>query len=471
MASSTACHLAIDLGASTGRVIAGKVCAERLAIHEVCRFAHAARKKDGHLRWDAAALLDGVRRGLNAAAKRYDTIASVSCDSWSQDFGLLDRDGNLLADPISYRDDQAAGLPDAFSHTITPTELLKRTGSTASPITTLCQLYAMTRRDDPVLREARHLLHMADLVHHMLCGAVCTDWTMATAGQMRNITNGTWDTTLLEALGINPALLPPIVDAPAVIGTIAKAAGVHATLAGVPVVSGAHHDTAAATAAVMPLSNDEFFFSAGTYGMLGALIDTPVLPQHNTTDFALLGVARRRWSLWTMVPGLWALQQCVAAWSRNGNDVSHDTLEHDIADTAIDSVVDLNDPTFIFANADMPGAIAAACAGSKQRVPTTRGEFGRVIVNSLAQNVAVGIKRLEQATGHPCRGLRMVSGGSRSAALCRQIAQTVGIDVLAGPTEAAAVGNLLTQAVVMHTINEMDHCDHACRPMVYKAEP
>lgn len=339
MSPSPATLIAIDLGASSGRVVAGTLAAGRLSAREIHRFEHAPRVADGALRWDWRAITDGVRKGLFAAAADAP-IAAVSCDSWAQDFGLLGPAGELLGEPVSHRDARTAGMPESFADIIAPDDLMRRVGSTAAPITTLCQLRALAQREPETLRRASRLLHIADLIHRDLCGAQSTDRTMATASGLRSLATGTWDTDLLEALGIPTHILPPVVESTCVIGEVQTGEA-----AGAPVIAGTGHDTAAA--AVLCTDDRHAFISCGTWSMLGCLSDVATVPATPARDgLAILGMAAGRWSLMRPLMGLWPLQQCRRAWAEDGCDLSWGRLAADAEQSVPEALLDLEDPRF-----------------------------------------------------------------------------------------------------------------------------
>ncbi|MGD9496552.1 MAG: rhamnulokinase family protein [Armatimonadota bacterium] len=438
MSPSPATLIAIDLGASSGRVIVGTLADGRLSLGEVHRFEHAPRMSGGALRWDWRAIREGVRAGLDAVATE-GAIAGVSCDSWAQDFGLLDAHGRLLAEPVSYRDGRTAGMPQSFADIIAPDDLVRRVGSTAAPIIALCQLRALAQREPDTLARASRLLHLADLIHHELCGAQCTDRTMATASGLRSLATGAWDVELVDALGIPPHILPEAVEEERVIGEAQNGA-----LAGVPVIAGAGHDTAAAS--VLCTDDRHAFLSCGTWSMLGCLSDEPIVPAQPARDgLAILGMVGGRWSLMRSLMGLWPLQQCMARWRREGLVAGWAEVIAAAAGEPVCAVIDLDDPR-LSAPGDMPRAIAECCRATRQPVPGSPAAMAAMLLHSLALEHGLGVETLERVTGRRFDAIRMVGGGSANALLCRLSADATGRPVIAGPTEATAAGNLLTQA-------------------------
>ena len=446
--------LAIDLGASNGRVIIGRLEGRRLDLEVTHRFEHGPSLIAGRLRWDWPLIQDQVRAGLAKAAEACgaDGVCSVSCSSWAQDFGLLGGEGNLFYPPVSYRDGRTAGMPASFADIISPDDLIHRVGCGVTPVTALCQLRAMAQQEPETLHQASRLLFVADLVHWMLCGSQCTDWTMATASQLRNLRSGQWDRELMALLGVPSHFLPEIVEGPRVLGRIGPDNDLHPKLAGVPVVTTAGHDTAVAAAAVNPLEKGTFFLSLGTWAMLGCCTGELLMPADPAAGgWVILGLAGGKWGVFRAGTGLWLIQECRRLWERRGVSLSHDRLVAEARRAAIRSTIDPSDPRF-HAPDDMLLEIAVACRQAGVEVPCTPGEVAKVIFDSLARYYAAGVRQLEEATRLQARCLHVLGGGSRNAYLCERIAQESGISVEAGPAEATAIGNLLLQARALQIV-------------------
>jgi rhamnulokinase len=388
---------------------------------------------------------------------RFGAPAGVSCDSWAVDFGLLDEAGQLLEHPACYRDPRTDGMPQSFADIITPNALVRRVGAMALPIITLCQLRAMALTEPEKLAQARTLVHIADLMHYDLAGVAVTDRTMATASGLRNLEADAWDVDLLTRLGIPTHFLPEMVARPAVIGSVRDEYAPGSGLAGVPVVSTAGHDTAAAS--VLCTDDDHLFLSCGTWSMLGSLSREPLVTDTMATDMLeTIAAARDRWTMMCPLTGLWQLQQCMLSWRRDGLAGSWDEL---IAATAelegpVDALLDVGDAG-LTVPVEMPEAIAAYCRRTGQPVPATPPEMARAVLYSLALEHRLGIETQRRVTRREFSGLRMVGGGTANRLLCQLTADAIGMPVIAGPTEATAAGNLLLQAEVLGLLT----CDPA----------
>ena len=446
--------LAIDLGASNGRIVLGRLEDGTLTLDVVHRFDHEIRSIQGHKRWDWPCIRAGVWRGLAQAAERVTDgpIASVSCDTWAQDFGLLDAEGELVYSPVSYRDARSERFPSDYFNRLSPEALVARVGVGATPVAALCQLYVMAREEPEALNQAATLLHMADLVHHDLCGVAATDWTMATVNQLRNLETGDWDRELLDLMQIPHHMLPRIVEEPQVLGRITEEGAPHPKLVGVPVVVTCNHDTAAASAASGPLDKETLFLSAGTYSMPGCVSDRPlVVPEAVAAGCALVGLSARRWGLFTSAMGMWVIQACCRLWEAEGWRPSHEALVREAEASDVDGSIALSDSRF-HAPEDMLAEIRGACEESGIRPPKTRGEVARLVYDSMVREHAEAIRTLGGLVGRGFERIHAVSGGSRNRYFCQNMADALSVPVVAGPAEATAVGNILMQAFVMGLI-------------------
>ncbi len=459
---------AIDLGASNGRVMAGRLLdGVRLDIRETHRFEHSASVREGLLRWDWSLIRSEIRNGLAALPP----ACSVSCCSWAQDFGLLDADGNLLGDPVSYLDPRTAGMPEKFRDVIAPEELVRRAGVAQTNITTLCQLRAMADQEPDRLARAKRLLHIADLVHYDLCGAAATDWTMASAAQMCNRQSGGWDRDLLAQLGIPAGILPELKPAPAILGYIPADRAPAPGWAGVPVALTAGHDTPTAFHVLPSLETDTLFISCGTWIMLGIRTvgrrlrrsrPDDIRPPINLPPATLLGMPGGGWGIWRGGLGLWLIQQCRRAWQTQGRDWSPAELTAAAASSANQSLIDAHDPRIAEA-ADVPAAIREACRAAGLQPPESPGDTARIVYRSLAQACRDDMRMLEAAAGRPFRRVRIVGGGSRNALFCQWLADACGLPVDIGPLEAAAAGNLLMQIQAVGQVRDAAHLDEIRR--------
>jgi sugar (pentulose or hexulose) kinase len=452
-----ACRLAtIDLGASNGRVILGVIAGGKISLQVVHRFDHRPLSVEGRLRWDWPRLVAETRSGLLEALRAAGGrgLDAISCSSWAQDFGLLDRTDHLFYTPVCYRDARTRGMPASFADLVPTDELLARTGCGVSPVTALCQLRAMSLDEPDNLARAGRLLFVADLMHWTLCGACRTDWTMATASQMRRLPGGQWDHDLLACLGVPSHFLPEVGDFPEIIGRVQPSFAPE--LAGIPVISTAGHDTAAASLCGEAIAPDAFFLCLGTWAMLGCRTAAPaVFGAAADRRLFILGLPERGWAVFKAGGGLWLLQECRRRWAADGHSLDDARCVEEARASTIRGRIDPMHDRF-HAPADMPAEIVRACLQAGREAPSTPGEFARIIFESLAEHYAGALRDLERASATRVGSLVILGGGSRNRLLCDLIRDRAGVPVLEGPAEATTLGNMLLQARVLGAVDRED---------------
>ena len=431
---------AVDLGAQSGRVAVGRFDGARLEVEEVHRFANVPVRVRGTLQWDGLRLYGDVLDGLRAAA-REAAVEAVAVDSWGVDFGLLDRAGRLVQNPVHYRDSRRASAVDGVYGRIGARALYDRTGIQLLPINTIFELAAMAAEADPVLAAADRLLLMPDLFHHWLCGSVTTEFTNATTTQCFDARAGAWAVDLLERLDVPTRLLPEVVDPGALLGPVTdEASGV----AGATVIAAATHDTGSAFAGT-PLAERAAVLSIGTWSLVGIESAEPVLGdaafRANLTNEGGVGGTFR---VLRNVTGLWLLEECRREWGRSVDDLLADARDAE----PLRSFIDPNDPVFA-APGDMPARIVDYCNRTAQPKPESQAAVVRCILESLALKHAESVDLLARVTGRPIDVLHVVGGGAKNELLCEWTAAAAERPVSAGPAEATLVGNLLVQAIAL----------------------
>ncbi|MEU8970492.1 rhamnulokinase family protein [Streptomyces monashensis] len=438
MSAAARSYAAVDLGASGGRVMVGRVGAGSLELGEAHRFPNRPVRVPEGLRWDALALYGGVLDGLRAAGQ----VASVGIDSWAVDYGLLDADGALLGNPVHYRDARTEGVAEKVWATVPAGELYGATGIQYAPFNTLYQLTAA--RASRQLAQAERLLLIPDLLAYWLTGEQGTELTNASTTQLIDPRTRTWAYGIAERLGIDLALFPPLRQPGDPAGMLRPEVLAETGLGDpVPVTAVGSHDTASAVAAV-PASGERFaYICTGTWSLAGLELTAPVLTEESraanfTNELGLDGTVRYLRN----IMGLWLLQECQRAWDEP--DVGLLLREAGTA-PGLRSVVDAGDERFL-APGRMPQRIAAACRTSGQPVPVTRGEITRCILDSLALAHRRAVADAQRLADHPVDVVYVVGGGTRNALLCQLTADASGLPVVAGATEAAAFGNVLVQA-------------------------
>ncbi|MGW0148635.1 rhamnulokinase [Streptomyces sp. NPDC003333] len=431
-------YAAVDLGASSGRVMVGRVGPGTLELTEAHRFPNRPVRVPEGLRWDVLALYAGVLDGLRAAGP----VDSVGIDGWAVDYGLLDADGGLLGNPVHYRDTRTDGVARTVWETVPPAELYAATGLQYAPFNTLYQLAAA--RDSAQLAQARRLLLIPDLISYWLTGEQGTELTNASTTQLIDPRTRDWAYGVADRLGVDLRLFAPLRAPGDPAGLLREEVLEETGLSGpVPVTAVGSHDTASAVAAV-PAEGERFaYICTGTWSLAGLELRAPVLTEESraanfTNELGLDGTVRHLRN----IMGLWLLQECLRAW---GDPELDGLLREAALVPALRSVVDAGDTAFL-APGRMPERIAAACRASGQPVPASPAEITRCILDSLALAHRRAVLDAQRLAGHPVDVVHVVGGGARNALLCRLTADACGLPVVAGPAEAAALGNVLVQA-------------------------
>lgn len=450
-------YLAVDLGASGGRVLAGKYDGARVALREMHRFPNGPVRLGERLHWDLPGLWLAVQQGLHAAAEHYgDRVASVGVDTWGVDYGLLGPGDELLGLPYHYRDPRTRGaLEHAFG--VVPREaIFAETGLQFMELNTLYQLAAAKRAGSPVLAPAETLLLMPDLFHWLLTGEKVVEQTNASTTQLYNPRTQAWSDKLIAAFGLRRSMFGPIATPGTPLGGllthVREATGLGA---GVRVVLPGSHDTASAVAAVPAAEGPDpsqgpnwCYLSSGTWSLMGIESPHPVVTDQVarlgfTNEAGINGATR----LLRNITGLWLAQECRRVWSTRGKDYGWEELAHLAAEAPpLVSVVNPDDPR-LGAPTDMPAAIATLCRETGQPTPATPGATIRCCLESIALRCRQTLRDLEMLGGRRLETVHIVGGGVQNELLCQLTADACERPVLAGPVEATALGNVLVQAI------------------------
>lgn len=445
----TPVYLAVDLGAGSGRVIAGILEPEGLRLEEVHRFANEGVKLVDTWHWNTTGLYADILKGLTLAGDRYgDRVRSLGVDTWGVDYGLLDSAGSLLGLPVQYRDGRTDGIMDEAFAKMPSKDLYAATGNQFMFYNTLFQLMAESRRNPGRLAAADTLLWMPDLLGYWLTGKACQESTIASTGQLVDARTGEWAWDVIDRMGLPRTLFGPLTRPGTVLGDllpeVAEATGLKAR-----VVTVGGHDTASAVAAVPSAAGNSVYLSSGTWSLLGVLTPSAVVNENSfdlafTNEGGVAGDIR----LLKILCGLWLIQECKREWeAKAGGELSWETL---IAEAeAAEPFVSLVDPDHadLVAPGDMPARLGAVCRAAGEPVPATRGAVTRMIFESLALKYRLVFEKLETLTGHGLGAFHIVGGGSRNALLNQFAANALNRDVVAGPVEATAAGNILLQLV------------------------
>jgi sugar (pentulose or hexulose) kinase len=445
--------LAVDLGASSGRVMAGRFDGRTLAIEEVHRFENAGVELPGGSFWDIVGLFRAVTEGLRLAVARYgEEVASIGIDSWGCDFALLSKDGRLLGLPHQYRDSRHLGMAAEMARRIPPPQAYASTGLVDNFYNSSVHLLAESLRASPMLAQAARLLFIPDLLAYWLTGKQAVERSVASTSQLFNPRSADWAWDVIDALELPRRIFGPVVASGSLLGPLAGAA---ASTIGrpVPVVSTASHDTAAAVAGIPLTAENNLWLSSGTWSIMGLEIPEPI----TTAEAAAAGFCNElgvggTTRLLKNIAGLWLIQECRRHWNLTGEARSFSQLG-ELAQQAepFAAFIDPDDAVFA-APGDMPEKIRAFCQRTGQRVPASQGEVLRVATESLALKYRFVYQNFCRVTGRNFSRLHVGGGGIQNAMLTQATADALGIEVVAGPVEATSCGNIITQMVATGAI-------------------
>jgi rhamnulokinase len=445
------CYLAVDLGAESGRVVAGLFDGTRLRLEEIHRFPNGAVPVAGTLRWDVLRLWSEILLGLSKAGQSVGKSAcSVGVDTWGVDYVLLGRGGEMLGQPYHYRDPRTSGVMDRMFSRVSRKEIFAATGLQFMPINTLYQLIAMQQANPSLLAQAERFLMMPDLFHWLLCGSQVVEFTNATTSQCLDATSRSWSWDTLRKFELPAAMFPDVVFPGTNLGKLRGDVSERCGLPRIDVIAPATHDTGSAVAAVptdRTGSAEWAYVSSGTWSLLGLELPQPVLtPRALELNVTNEGGIDGTWRLLKNIMGLWLVQECRRTFERQGKSLDYAAMTRLAAEARpFRSLVDPDAPAFL-APADMPAEIGNWCESRGQPAPASEGEFVRCALESLALKYRLVLSWLEELAGSKVHVIHIVGGGSQNELLNQFTANACGLPVVAGPVEATALGNVLVQA-------------------------
>ena len=444
--------LAIDFGASSGRAIVGTFDGEKISLEEVHRFSNDPVKIGDTVYWDVLRLFHEIKQGM-IKAKDFD---SVGIDTWGVDFGLLDKDGALLENPVHYRDERTKGLIEECGEIIPGDEFYKRTGIQFMELNTVYQLYALKKYRPHILERAQRLLFMPDLFGYFLTGNKTTEYSIATTSQMVDLETKTWCLDLIERLGIKTDILGEIKKSGTVLGKVKNEIAQECGIKEVPVISVCGHDTQSAITAIPSDKKDFAFLSSGTWSLFGTELESPIVNEKSAKmNVTNEGGYDSSVGFLKNIIGLWLTQQSRDYWNRHGNDYSFSFLANEaLAAPAFKCFIDPDDPVF-GTHGNMPQRIKDYCKKTGQQEPETVGEIMRCIYESLAMKYRLTLENLEDCTGKHYEEINIIGGGTNAAILCEMTASATGRRVITGPVEATVLGNIAVQLMANGDIKDI----------------
>lgn len=454
-------YLAIDFGGGSGRVIAGTITDEKgekkLTMQLVHRFQNRQVRLGNHVYWDFPALFEDMKTGLKKAAQLGLKVSGIAIDTWGVDFGFIDRDGNLVGNPVCYRDARTNGMAERFFADVDRTAHYAVNGTQVMEINTLFQLLSLKLADSPQLQIADKMLFTPDLFSYFLTGEANTEYTIASTSEMLDARKRDWDWQLIDSLGLPRHLFCPIVMPGTVRGRLRKDIAEETGLGEVDVIAVGSHDTASAVAAV-PATDDEqpvAFISSGTWSLLGVEINEPILTEEaRRAEFTNEGGIGGKITFLQNITGLWFIQRLMAEWKEEGDEQQYDILLPAAEKAVIDTVIPVDDATFQNPPS-MQQAIIDYCNAHNLTAPTSKAETTRVVLQSLAAKYAEATSALNAMLPSPIKKLHIIGGGSQNKLLNRLTEEALGVPVEAGPVEATGIGNILTQALAKGEVSDI----------------
>ena len=446
---------AVDLGATSGRTIIGTLTNGKFSLEELTRFDNNLIQTGGRFYWDIYALYFEIIKGLKLAAQRQIPVTSIGIDTWGVDFVFIGKDGAILRNPRAYRDPHTFGMMEEyFEKCVDKKKVYDITGIQFMNFNSLFQLYAMRRNNDSAMEQAEKVLFVPDCLSYMLTGNMVCEYTIASTSQILDPKTKELDNQLLESVGLSRDKFAPMVNPASVIGTLTPEVQEMTGLGAVPVVAVAGHDTASAVAAV-PASDERFaYLSSGTWSLMGietkdAVINDKSFEYNFTNEGGIEGTTR----FLKNICGMWLYERCRKEWTNAPK--SHSELQAEaIKVKPFQSLINPDDPAF--ANpVSMVEAIQDYCRNTGQHVPQGYAEICRCIFDSLALRYRQVFTWLKEFASFPIEKLHIIGGGSLNAYLNQFTANSTGVEVLAGPQEGTAIGNIMLQAKACGAVGDI----------------
>ncbi len=456
--------IAFDLGASNGRAILGQFDGEKITMQELHRFENNIIEINGVYYWDTPYLYSQLKQGLLKFRQgNFGKLDAFGIDTWGVDFGLLDKNGHLIGLPRSYRH----GVPediDAVKGKIPAQTLYSRTGiDTNLTFNTIYQLYRRLREDDVALANAETMLMTPDLLGYFLTGAKGTEYSIATTSALYNPTTKDWDWETIDELGLPRKIFTPIEKTGTIRGYLREEICQELDMETAPFVAVGGHDTASAVAAI-PGTGSFAFCSSGTWSLFGVETDKPDLsPEAAAAGFSNEGTIQGGFRPLYNIIGMWIVQECRRDWIKQGKNLSWDDVVNEAKKApALRCIINTDAPEFYKAG-DMEKKIQDFCRRTGQPIPETVGQVARCIYESLALKYRYALEGLEKMKGEKIESLNIVGGGINNKFLDQMVADALDREVVTGPVEGAAIGNLLTQAMALGYVKDLSHLRQVVR--------
>lgn len=453
--------LAFDFGASSGRAIIGSFDGKKITLKEVHRFTNDPVDLGGTLYWDVLRLFYEIKQGI-VKAKIAGGFDSIGIDTWGVDFGLIDKNGRLLENPVHYRDKRTSGLVKESFKSVPRQKMYDITGIQFMELNTLFQLISLKKQRPEMLERADKMLFMPDLFAYFLTGKMCSEYSIASTSQLIDINTRSWSKELLDAFGIKESLFAPLTEPGTQLGNLSKEICEECGVESVPVISVCGHDTQSAITAVPCESGDFAFLSSGTWSLFGTELQKPIVNETslkiNITNEGGFGGTT---GFLKNIIGLWLIQESRRQWQREGKDYSYADLEKlALSEEPFKCFIDPDAPEFV-PQGNIPERVREFCRKTGQYVPESVGEIMRCIYESLAMKYRMTFEKLCECTGKDYPVIHVIGGGTKDGLLCRMTASSCGKTVKAGPIEATVMGNVAVQLMSDGTIGSISEARKA----------
>lgn len=451
--------LAFDFGASSGRAILGIYENGEIRMEEIHRFSNDPVMVRGTFYWDILRLFHEIKQGISkCVAAGHKDIDSIGIDTWGVDFGLLDKDGKLLENPVCYRDKRTDGIKEKAFEVCGKENMYKAAGLQFNDFNTIFQLYSLKLQRPELLKRAETLLFIPDLLAYFLTGEKSAEYTIASTSQVLDAKKRDYDFEMLEKLGIKKEIMPKIVKPGTVKGKLSKDIADELGVSQIDVIASASHDTASAVAAApIKKGDNSCFISCGTWSLLGAEINEPIINDVSfKEDFTNEGGVENTIRFLKNISGLWLLQETRRQWIREGENITFKDIDKMLeTETSPDVFIDPTYGEFIFPG-NMPERINAFLKKTNQPLPKTKGQTALCILESLALTYRYYIEALEKVLGSKIETIHIIGGGVKDANLCQFTANATGRKVTAGPVEATAIGNITVQLIAKGAVENIE---------------
>lgn len=453
-------YIAVDLGASSGRVILGKIDDQNITLQEIHRFENGPIEVDNSFRWDFNKLMTDIKDGLKKAILQSNgKIESIAVDSWGVDFGHLDSDGKLIENPYHYRDARTDQMCEKAFQMIPRKEIYNITGIQFMQLNSIFQLLAVRQTNPELLKKTDKICFMADLISYHLCGEIYAEYTLASTSQLMDMTTGQWADEIFAKLDLPIDIMPKVFQPGTVVGKLTDEIAAELGGGNIPVVASGSHDTASAVASVPAVNENSWaYLSSGTWSLMGLETPTPVI-NDDTYEFQFTneGGVYQTIRLLKNIMGLWIIQECKRQWQLDGEDLSFAHIaEMATQANEFQSVINPNDPLFLPPN-EMPKKINQYLREHNQQETDDKGQMARIIFESLAFYYRYILEKIERINDKKIDILHLVGGGIKNELLCQLTANAIGRKVLAGPVEATATGNILIQAIACGQVDTVEN--------------